>query len=98
MAKLLRHVRFMPKPDNALLDHCIGTGEQQRGNVEAERSRRLDVDKELEPGRLNDRQVGRLFATENAADINPSFTVGVSLIRTVAQKSTRQSKFARIEH
>ena len=40
------------------------------GTVEAERLGGLEIDDELELGRLHHRQVGRLLALENAADID----------------------------
>src|SRR4029077_5795503 len=54
-----------------LFDHLIGAGEQ-RGNGEAERLGCLEVDGEVELGRLDDRQIGWLLALENATDIDPS--------------------------
>ena len=41
-------------------DHLVGAGEQRRRNGDAERPGRLQVDDELEFGRLLDRQVLRL--------------------------------------
>src|SRR5438034_3847786 len=52
------------------LDHLVGEREQLGRNVEPERLRGLDVDGELKPGRLQDRQVCRLFALENARGID----------------------------
>src|SRR5215471_12150723 len=46
------------------LDHLVGAGEQLVGNFEIER-----IDHQLEFGRLNYRQVGRLFAAENTTDV-----------------------------
>ena len=40
------------------------------GTVEAERLGGLEVDDQLELGRLHDRQVGGLRALENAADVD----------------------------
>src|SRR5262245_52344998 len=41
-----------------LFDHPVGAGEQRRRNYETERSRRDQVDNQIELGRLLDRQVG----------------------------------------
>jgi hypothetical protein len=57
-----------------LFDHLVGAGEQRRGHLNAEQSRRLRVDDEHEFARLQDRQVGGLFAFEDAADIAASLT------------------------
>ena len=80
-------VRYGPKADIALLDHLISAGEWQGGMLRPSDFAVLMFDNELELCRLNDRQVGRLFTAENAANINPCFTVGVSLIWSAAQKS-----------
>src|SRR6266849_1450790 len=42
-------------------DDLVGEGEYLCGHFEAERLRGLEVDHELELGRLDDRQVGRLL-------------------------------------
>ena len=51
-----------------LLNHFVGYCEQAGRNGEVERPRRLQVDDELEFGRLLDRQV--LIALENATDMS----------------------------
>jgi hypothetical protein len=46
----------IPTQENiALFDHFIGAGEQHRRDFDAERSRRLEVDDQLDFGRLLDR-------------------------------------------
>jgi hypothetical protein len=53
-----RHVGFVPEPDSCtaansiLLDHFVGTREQRRGYLQAERNRRNQVDDQLELYRL----------------------------------------------
>ena len=47
------------------------------GTVEAEHPRGLEVDDQLELGRLHDRQVRRLRALEDAAGINAYLTIRI---------------------
>ena len=59
----------MSRCANASFDHFIGSRQQAGGNVNAERSGGLEVDDQFELGRCLYRQVGGLFALENAIDI-----------------------------
>src|SRR5438105_1940154 len=56
------------KPTMArLFDHLVGEREQLVWNIEVERPRRLDVDDQLELGRLHDREIGWPCAFEYPA-------------------------------
>jgi hypothetical protein len=46
-------------------DHLVGNREHRRGHLDAERSRRLKVEGELEFGSLQHRKVGGLFALKS---------------------------------
>ena len=59
----------------ASLDHLVGGCEERFWHLDAERPRRSQVDGEYEPGRLLNRQVGRLGAVEDFADIDANLTV-----------------------
>jgi hypothetical protein len=48
-----------------LFDHLVGERAQLERHVEAERLGGLEVDHQLELGRLRDRQVGGLFAIKS---------------------------------
>jgi len=58
-----------------LLDHLAGAREQHWRHVEAERFGRLQVENELELGRLLDRQIGGLLAAQDAIDVRGSLSV-----------------------
>ena len=62
--------RVMNSRRHGSFDHLVGDGEQRGRHVDAERPGRLQVDDELELGRLQHRQVGRLLALEDAAGID----------------------------
>jgi hypothetical protein len=77
----------MDAPEGRLLDNLVGAGEQRRRHLEAKRPCGLEVDHELELGRLHDRQVGGLGAVENAADVNTHLAVGIGELRSVAHQA-----------
>ena len=70
------------------------SGEQLGGTFEAERLGGLEVDHELELGRLHDRQVGRLLALENPAGIDAGLTIGVGDAGSVAHQAAGFGKLA----
>jgi hypothetical protein len=49
----------------SLFDHFVGPAEKRDGDFEAEGSRGLEIDHQLELCRLLDRNVGRLCTAEN---------------------------------
>ena len=50
-------------------DHLVGAGQERLRHGQAKRLRGLEVDHQLELGRLLHRQVGRLLALEDAVDV-----------------------------
>jgi hypothetical protein len=53
----------------SLLDDFIGACEQRRRHVETERLCSLEIERQLVPGRVLHRKVGRLLAFEDAINV-----------------------------
>ena len=70
------------------LDYRVGTREQRRGYVEAERLGGREIDHQLVLGWRLHRQVGRLLALEDAVDVAGRAAVLVDEIRSVGRKPT----------
>ena len=60
----------------ASFDHLVGAGEKHWRHGKAECTRGLEVDDELEFGRLLDRQVSGLRTLEDAARIDAKLSIG----------------------
>src|SRR6516225_1325180 len=78
-----------------LFDHLIDTGEQLRRHLDAERPGRLQVDDELEFGRLHDREVCGLHALEDSAGIVADLAKHPRTIGRVAHQPTNFDKLAK---
>src|SRR6516162_7885705 len=50
--------KFHFEPPFTSFDHLVGAGEQRRRNFQVKRPGRLEIDDELDFGRLHDRQIG----------------------------------------
>jgi len=66
-----------PSRHGHLFDHLVGAKQDRGRHFNAERLRGLEVDYQLHLCRLLDRQIGGLFAVENAADISPRKAIPV---------------------
>src|SRR6516225_3740468 len=67
-----------------LFDHLIGAGEQRRRHLNAEDPRGLEVERQLEAGRLLDRQFAGFLPFEDAADVFAYYAIAVCRIRCIA--------------
>src|SRR5215469_483233 len=75
---------FEPPSRFTSFDHYVGGYEQLIGHGKAERLGRLEVDDQLELGRLDHWQVGGLLALENATNIDTSLTIVFGEMNAVA--------------
>ena len=69
-------------------------GEHARRDGDAERLRGVQIDHELEFGRLHDRQVGGFGALENPAGVDADLTIGVGKAGSVAHQTAGCGKVA----
>src|SRR5262245_9300247 len=69
------------------LYNLVGAGEQRWRQRKAECLCRLEVDHQLELGWRLHREVGRLFALEDAVDVGGGTPVGVGSVRAVRDQS-----------
>src|SRR5262245_17545759 len=81
-----------------LFDHLVGVSEQPVRHVEVECPGCLEVEHELEFGRLHYRQVGRLFALENAPGIDAGLAIGIGDAGSIADQPALESEFAQRIH
>src|SRR5919201_689181 len=75
-------------------NHLVSERKQRGRHVDAKRPRGLEIDDQLEFGRLYDRQIRWLFPFENPSHIDPALTIAVRKTRTVAEQSARGDEFS----
>jgi hypothetical protein len=76
-----------------LFDYIVSTGEQCRRYIEAERLRRLEIDYQLESGRLLYWNFARLGATQNFINIFGGASELIGEARAIGHQTSRFDEF-----
>ena len=66
-----RRAKLPRQRQGVSLDHLVGAGEDRGRHGKAERFGGLEIDDQLEPGRLLDQKIGRLGAVEDLSSVMP---------------------------
>jgi len=72
------------------LGHLIGAGEQCRCEIDADRFGSLQVDHQLELGRLLDGQVGRFRAPQDLGELQRPLRLGLGELRAVGKQAAEE--------
>src|SRR3989442_2015491 len=83
---------------HAVLNHFIRPQQERLRDRQAERPGRLHVDRQLERGRLLDREVSRLSPSENLVQVRRASSVQVRVIRSVGYEPADLDKFSGSVH
>src|SRR3954465_2901840 len=74
------HKRHSAEP---LFDHLVSSLQDRLRHGQAERLSGLEIDNQLEPGRLLNRQIGRLLTLEDLSDVSAGLAKGRSEARSI---------------
>ena len=80
------HETHAPRQKRPLFDHAVNAEQERLRHGEAESLDGLEIDEELELGRLHGRQVSRFFALEDTTYIEAGLPKTLGLIGTVAHQ------------
>src|SRR5262245_28234574 len=88
--------KFHFEPPFTSFDHLVGGGEQLVRHGEAERLRRLEIDRQLEFHSLLHRQVGWLLPFENAPGVAADKAKRIGDARSIADQPAIIDKLAQV--
>src|SRR4029077_5905330 len=75
-------------------DHLVGSREQRRWNSQTKSFGRLEIDDQIEFGRLLNGQVGRPLALKDSARVNGRLPAGIRETGSVTHQSAAFDKFS----
>jgi hypothetical protein len=77
-----------------LFDNLIGAGEKRLRHGEAERLGGLEIDDQLECGRLLDRKIGRLLAPQYPSGVNAGLAIESYVVNSIADQAAGRDKLS----
>src|SRR5262249_46173186 len=90
--------KFHGEPPFTSFDHLVGAQHERGWNLEADRLRGLQVDRQLEPRRLLDRDVTDLLAAKDFGQLARQLPEHLGDARTIADQSTLLGELRRLVH
>src|SRR5262245_24777736 len=88
------HLDAARGPSTPSFDHCISKREQFRGYFKIKHLCGLEIDDELNSGRLGDRQVSWFDASENFANVDTDLTIAIGQTGAIAYEASGLGIFA----
>jgi hypothetical protein len=94
MSEMCQQLAHAPQQTAWLFDHLIGAAEQHRWHFEAERFRSLEIDTQLEFGRLVKRDISRIGTPKNLIDEVGGAAIDFRLVNRMSHQSANFDEFA----
>jgi hypothetical protein len=88
---------YAVQQENASFDHLVGALLEKPRHFEAKRLSSLEIDHQLEPSRLHNRQVSRFSAFKNPASVDAHLSVSIGDVCSVADQAAGKSETYEID-
>src|SRR3954468_5433 len=92
----LWHLDAARGPSTPSFDHLVGALLEKPRHFEAKRLSSLEIDHQLEPSRLHNRQVSRLSAFKNPASVDAHLSVSIGDVCSVADQAAGNRKHTKL--
>src|SRR6266704_2940887 len=86
--------RANSRSQRTLFNHFVGAAEQHRWHFEAERFRSLEIDTQIEFGRLEKRDISRISTFKNLVDEIGKEAIDARKVGRISHQSANFDKFA----